>query len=121
MSFQIDADAIVRDKPAEQQNNAKPAGALAKTSKPAGQEFVSSARVALDATQKQVDDKMVNLARRSRYKGPLRLATSGTSRRCSGPNLQWTSLQYRSNSRAGQLAGIKHDVKCTGVHSSTAP
>jgi hemolysin D len=58
----VSQDAIVRDKPADKQNGARPAGALAETSEPAGQEFVYSARVSLDATQMQVEDKLVNLA-----------------------------------------------------------
>jgi hemolysin D len=52
----------VRDKPADKQNGAKPDGALAETSEPAGQEFVYSARVSLDQTQMQVEERMVNLA-----------------------------------------------------------
>jgi hemolysin D len=58
----VSQDAIVREKPADKQNNGKPAGALAETSEPAGQEFLYSARVSLDETRMQVEDKMVNLA-----------------------------------------------------------
>ncbi|WP_315730383.1 MULTISPECIES: HlyD family type I secretion periplasmic adaptor subunit [unclassified Bradyrhizobium] len=57
----VSQDAIVRDKPADRQNGAKPAGALAESSEPAGQEFVYSSRVSLDQTQMQVEDRMVNL------------------------------------------------------------
>jgi len=49
-------------KPADKQNGAKPGGALAETSEPAGQEFIYSSRVSLDETQMQIEDKMVNLA-----------------------------------------------------------
>jgi hemolysin D len=58
----VSQDAIVRDKLADKQNGAKPAGALAETSEPAGQEFVYSARISLDQMQMHVEDKMVNLA-----------------------------------------------------------
>jgi hemolysin D len=58
----VSQDAIVRDKPADKQNGAKPGGALSETSEPAGQEFIYSARVSLDETQMQVEDKMVALA-----------------------------------------------------------
>jgi hemolysin D len=58
----VSQDAIVREKPADKQNGGKPAGALAETSEPAGQEFVYGARVSLDATQMQIEDKMVKLA-----------------------------------------------------------
>jgi membrane fusion protein, hemolysin D len=58
----VSQDAIVRDKPADKQNGTKPAGALSETSEPAGQEFVYSARVSLDETQMQVEDRMVGLA-----------------------------------------------------------
>jgi hemolysin D len=58
----VSQDAIVRDKPADKQNGAKPGGALAETSEPAGQEFIYSSRVSLDETQMQIEDKMVHLA-----------------------------------------------------------
>ncbi|WP_316184267.1 MULTISPECIES: HlyD family type I secretion periplasmic adaptor subunit [unclassified Bradyrhizobium] len=58
----VSHDAIVREKPADKQNGGKPAGALAETSEPAGQEFVYSARVSLGEKQMQVEDKMVGLA-----------------------------------------------------------
>ena len=40
---------------------AKPGGALSDTSEPAGQELLYSARIALDGTQMQIEDKLVNL------------------------------------------------------------
>jgi membrane fusion protein, hemolysin D len=58
----VSQDAIVREKPADRQNGGKPQGALAESSEPAGQEFIYSARVSLDETRMQVEDKMVNLA-----------------------------------------------------------
>ncbi|WP_316233817.1 HlyD family type I secretion periplasmic adaptor subunit [Bradyrhizobium sp. SZCCHNPS2010] len=58
----VSHDAIVREKPADKQNGARPAGALAETSEPAGEEFIYSARVSLDQKQMQVEDKMVALA-----------------------------------------------------------
>jgi hemolysin D len=58
----VSQDAIVREKPPDRQNGPKSGGALAETSEPAGQEFVYSARVSLEQTQMQVEDKMVNLA-----------------------------------------------------------
>ncbi|WP_315744606.1 MULTISPECIES: HlyD family type I secretion periplasmic adaptor subunit [unclassified Bradyrhizobium] len=57
----VSQDAIVREKPADKQNGAKPAGALAETSEPAGQEFIYAARVSLDETQMQIEDKIVKL------------------------------------------------------------
>jgi hemolysin D len=57
----VSQDAIVREKPADKQSGAKPGGALADTSEPAGQEFIYAARVSLDQTQMQIEDKMVNL------------------------------------------------------------
>jgi hemolysin D len=58
----VSQDAIVREKPADRQFGAKPAGALPETSEPAGQEFIYAARVSLDEKQMQVEDKMVALA-----------------------------------------------------------
>jgi hemolysin D len=58
----VSQDAIVREKPPGKQSDAKQAGALAETSEPDGQEFVYSARVSLDQTKMQIEDKTVNLA-----------------------------------------------------------
>jgi hemolysin D len=58
----VSQDAIVREKPVDRQNGGKPAGALSETSEPAGQEFIYSARVSLDETQMQIEDRMVALA-----------------------------------------------------------
>ena len=59
----VSQDAIVHDKPADKSGPQKPPqGALADTSEPQGQELVYSARVSLDRTQMQIEDKLVNLA-----------------------------------------------------------
>jgi hemolysin D len=58
----VSQDAIVRDKPNAKQGDSKPGGALSDSSEPEGQELLYSARVSLDQTQMQVEDKMVNLA-----------------------------------------------------------
>ena len=43
-------------------SNDKPAGAASATSEPKGQELTYAARISLDRTQMQVEDKMVNLS-----------------------------------------------------------
>jgi hemolysin D len=58
----VSQDAIVRDKPADKSGAPKPGGALSDSSEPEGQELLYSARVSIDATQMQIEDKMVNLA-----------------------------------------------------------
>jgi hemolysin D len=58
----VSQDAIVRDKPADKSGAPKPEGALSDSSEPEGQELLYSARVSIDATQMQIEDKMVNLA-----------------------------------------------------------
>jgi hemolysin D len=58
----VPQDAIVRDKPNAKQGDPKPGGALSDTSEPEGQELLYSARVSLEETQMQIEDKMVNLA-----------------------------------------------------------
>jgi hemolysin D len=55
-------DAIVRDEPNKKPSDKKLGGALSDTSEPEGQELLYSTRISLDATQMQVEDKMVNLA-----------------------------------------------------------
>jgi membrane fusion protein, hemolysin D len=56
----VSQDSIIRDKAADKSGNAKP-GALAETSEPAGQELLYAARVSLDRTQMQIEDKLVSL------------------------------------------------------------
>ncbi|SHJ94705.1 hemolysin D [Bradyrhizobium lablabi] len=58
----VSQDAIVRDKPGSKAGLAKPDGALSDSSEPEGQELVYSARVALDGSKMQIEDRMVNLA-----------------------------------------------------------
>jgi hemolysin D len=58
----VSQDAIVRDKPNAKADASKSAGALSDSSEPEGQELLYSARVAIDATKMQVEDKVVNLA-----------------------------------------------------------
>ena len=55
----VSGDAITRDK---QQPNGKPPDADGSTSEPKGQELNYAARVSLDRTQMQVEDKLVNLS-----------------------------------------------------------
>ena len=54
-------DAIVREKPAEKPDEKRRTGDENDTSEPAGQELVYSARVRLEKTQMQIDDRLVNL------------------------------------------------------------
>ena len=59
----VSHDAIVRDKPPNQKSEDKKlGGALSDSSEPEGQELLYSARVSLDKTQMQIEDKMVDLA-----------------------------------------------------------
>jgi hemolysin D len=57
----VSQDAIVRDKPNQKGGNPKPNGALSESSEPEGQELSYSARLSLDETQMQIEEKMVNL------------------------------------------------------------
>jgi hemolysin D len=59
----VSQDAITRETPTtNQQNRAAPKGNVDESSEPKGQELVYAARVSLDDTQMQVDDRLVNLA-----------------------------------------------------------
>jgi hemolysin D len=60
----ISGDSIQRDKPsaAQQAGGSKTSGSQDRTSEPAGQELVYSARVSLDSTRMQIDERMVDLA-----------------------------------------------------------
>jgi len=58
----LSRDAIVRDKPPDKSAPSKSGGALADSSEPQGQELLYAARVSLDRTQMQVEDKLVDLA-----------------------------------------------------------
>lgn len=57
----VSQDAITRDKPQDKSNDKTP-GTETTSSEPKGQEMNYAARVALDRTQMQVDDRLVNLS-----------------------------------------------------------
>ena len=57
----ISSDSIVRDAPGDRSTD-KPAGTSSATSEPKGLELTYAARISLDRTQMQVEDKMVNLS-----------------------------------------------------------
>jgi hemolysin D len=52
----------VRDKPNAKAADKKFGGALSDSSEPDGQELLYSARISLDGSKMQIEDKMVNLA-----------------------------------------------------------
>jgi hemolysin D len=58
----VSADSITRDKPPGQGNADRTANPSARTSEPAGQELVYAARITLDETRMQIEDKLVDLA-----------------------------------------------------------
>ena len=59
----VSGDSIQREKPPAQVNaSEKAGGAAARTSEPPGQELLYAARVSLDTTRMQIDDRMVDLA-----------------------------------------------------------
>jgi len=58
----VSQDAISRDKPADKTDAARSRAALSDSSEPQGQELVYAARVSLDRTAMQIEDKWVNLA-----------------------------------------------------------
>jgi len=57
----ISSDAIVRDNAGDKSNDKQP-GSTASTSEPKGQELTYAARISVDRTQMQVEDKKVNLS-----------------------------------------------------------
>jgi hemolysin D len=57
----VSPDAITRQKPEDNSNN-KNLGNSSESSEPKGQEMIYAARVSLDQTQMQVEDKLVNLS-----------------------------------------------------------
>ncbi len=57
----VSSDAITRDR-AQDKNNDQTRGAEATSNEPRGQELVYAARVSLDRTQMQIEDKLVNLS-----------------------------------------------------------
>jgi len=58
----VSQDAIVREKPQDKPGDKEHAGDENDSSEPAGQELVYSARVSLDKTQMQIDDRLVSLS-----------------------------------------------------------
>jgi len=58
----VSRDTVVKDKLQDRVGASKQSGAPSESSEPAGQELLYTARVSLDATQMQIEDKMVNLA-----------------------------------------------------------
>jgi hemolysin D len=57
----VSQDAIVRDRPQDRPGD-RPLGAENETSEPKGQELNYSARISLDRTRMQIDDRMVSLS-----------------------------------------------------------
>jgi hemolysin D len=57
----VSSDSIVRDAPGDKSND-KSTGAANTSSEPKGQELTYAARISLDRTQMQVEDKLVNLS-----------------------------------------------------------
>ena len=56
----VSQDAIVRDKPADRAGE-KSSGADSTSSEPKGQDLSFAARISLDRSQMQIDDKLINL------------------------------------------------------------
>src|SRR5215475_3785110 len=57
----VSQDALIRDRPQDRAGDRAP-GSANETSEPKGQELNYSARISLDRTQMQIDDRMVNLS-----------------------------------------------------------
>jgi hemolysin D len=55
-------DAIVKEKPQDPNTRAKGNGTLSDSSEPAGQELLYSARIALDRSDMQIDNRTVPLS-----------------------------------------------------------
>jgi hemolysin D len=58
----ISSDSITRDAPDDKKSGDKAAGSASSSSEPKGQELSYAARISLDRTQMQVEDKLVNLS-----------------------------------------------------------
>jgi hemolysin D len=58
----VSQDSILRDRPSNKTSDTSKSGALSDSSEPEGQELLYSARIALDKSQMQVEDRLVNLA-----------------------------------------------------------
>jgi len=60
-SLSVSQDAIIRDRPQDRAND-RGLATLNETSEPKGQELNYSARISLDRSRMQIDDRMVNLS-----------------------------------------------------------
>jgi hemolysin D len=58
----VSQDAIVRQKPADKPEDRKNAGDESDSAEPSGQELVYSARISLETTQMQIDDRIVSVS-----------------------------------------------------------
>jgi hemolysin D len=58
----VSQDAVLRDKPNDKSGNKSQADMQPDSSEPSGQELIYAARVGLDTTQMQIEDRTVNLA-----------------------------------------------------------
>jgi len=58
----VSSDAISRDKPADKSDAGNNAGSGERSSEPQGQELVYAARISLDRTDMQIDERLVNLS-----------------------------------------------------------
>lgn len=58
----VSQDAIARNKPADRFADERKRGAESESSEPSGQEYVYAARVGLDQTSMQIDDRLVTLS-----------------------------------------------------------
>jgi hemolysin D len=58
----LSSDSVVRDTPSDKSNEKPAAGTSSTTSEPKGQELSYVARISVDRTQLQIEDKIVNLS-----------------------------------------------------------
>ena len=58
----VSQDAVMRDKPAGSANGDRQPSQTARSSEPPGQELIYAARISLERTRMQIDDRMVELA-----------------------------------------------------------
>ena len=106
----VSQDAMVRDKPAAPDKtppSTPTSGALATTSEPQGQELVYAARVSLDRTQMQVEDKLVNLT-----PGMAVTVEIKTNQRRLIEFLAAPSLQARESAREVRASTVGQECRC---------
>src|SRR6185312_6067653 len=77
----ISSDSIVRDTAGDKSSD-KQAGSASATSEPKGQELTYAARISVDRTNIQVEDKMVNLSPGMAVTAEIRLDLDGSSATC---------------------------------------